>query len=118
MENIEMSEKKNVLAVDDSTFESDVLKSDLPVLAMFSATWCGPCKLQTPVVEQLAKEFEGRVRFVKIDIEEGPTTAAKFSIRGVPTTILFKAGKPVVTKTGAVPKAQLVQAVEDLLVTT
>jgi thioredoxin 1 len=94
----------NVHEVNDLNFDSEVLRSDVPVLVDFSATWCGPCRQIAPLVDQLATEFEGRVKVTKLDIDESPGTAQKFGIRGVPTLLVFKGGQVVGQQVGAAPK--------------
>jgi thioredoxin 1 len=88
-----MASSKHVHAFNESNFESEVLKSDVPVLVDFTATWCGPCKALAPIVEKLASEFEGKVKVGKLDIDESPNISAKYSVRSVPTVIVFKAGQ-------------------------
>ena len=98
---------EHISAVTDSSFEQDVLKSDLPVLVDFWAEWCGPCRMIAPVLEQLAVEHNGNIKIVKLNVDENPATPPKFGIRGIPTLILFKGGAPAATHVGAVAKAQL-----------
>ncbi|MFW6087571.1 MAG: thioredoxin [Myxococcota bacterium] len=105
----------NVHSVNDLNFDQEVLKADLPVLVDFTATWCGPCRQIAPLVEQLANEYEGRVKVTKLDIDESPGTAQKFGIRGVPTLYVFKGGEVVGQQVGAVPKNALSQMVERAL---
>ncbi len=93
--------------VTDALFEEDVLKSTVPVLVDFWAEWCGPCKMIAPVLEDIAGELQGQVRIVKMNVDENPMTPSKFGIRSIPTMILFRDGKPVATKIGAVPKPAL-----------
>src|SRR3989338_2523434 len=83
----------NVLEVSDTSFDSEVLKSPTPTVVDFCATWCGPCKALAPKVEQLSKEFSGKVKFTKMDVDENPKTPSQYGIRGVPTLIVFKDGK-------------------------
>ena len=83
---------KNVQIFNQSNFEAEVLKSDVPVLVDFTATWCGPCKALAPIVEKIADEFQGKVKVGKLDIDESPDITAKYSVRSVPTVIVFKGG--------------------------
>ena len=98
--------------VSDSSFDQEVLKSDLPVLVDFSAEWCGPCKSLAPIVESLAEEYNGRVKFVQLDIDENRQTPTSFGIMAVPTLILFKGGEVVDKVTGFKPKTVLTQHLE------
>ena len=91
----------------DATFEQEVLKSELPVLLDFLAPWCGPCKMIAPVLDDLAVEFEGKVKIVKINIDDNEQTPAQFGVRGIPTLMIFKNGQNVATKVGALAKGQL-----------
>ena len=91
----------NVVTVNDLNFESEILKSDKPVLLDFTATWCGPCKAIAPMIDELANETAGTYKVAKLDIDEAPATAAKFGIRGVPTLLAFKDGKEVARHVGA-----------------
>ncbi len=93
--------------VSDTTFESEVLKSNVPVLVDFWATWCGPCKMIAPVVEEIANEYAGKVKVVKLDVDSNPETSMKFSIRSIPTIMIFKGGKVVEQLIGAMPKKNL-----------
>lgn len=94
-------------AVTDSNFEIEVLKSELPVLVDFWAPWCGPCRAIAPVIEELAQEYEGKVKIVKMNVDENPSTPSKYGIRAIPTLILFKNGEVVSQITGAVAKSSL-----------
>ena len=93
--------------VTDASFEPDVLKSDVPVLLDYWAEWCGPCKSIAPILEEIAKDYEGRVRIAKINVDENQAVPAKFGIRGIPTLMLFKNGNVEATKVGALSKSQL-----------
>ena len=93
--------------VTDATFESLVLKSDLPVLLDFWAPWCGPCRAVGPISDELAKEYEGKVRVVKMNVDENPATPTKFGIRAIPTLVVFKNGETVEQITGAVTKVAM-----------
>lgn len=106
---------KNVLTVNELNFEAQVLKSDVPVLVDFTATWCGPCRQIAPLVDQIADEYVGRAKVVKLDIDESPGIAQKYGIRGVPTLYVFKGGQVVAQQVGAVPKTALVSLVERAL---
>nr|VFJ92415.1 MAG: thioredoxin [Candidatus Kentron sp. LFY]VFJ94961.1 MAG: thioredoxin [Candidatus Kentron sp. LFY]VFK17867.1 MAG: thioredoxin [Candidatus Kentron sp. LFY] len=93
--------------VTDESFEQDVLKQDVPVLVDFWADWCGPCKVIAPILEEAAKEYAGKVVIAKLNIDENPSTPPRYSIRGIPTLMLFKQGNVEGTKVGAVSKSQL-----------
>ncbi|MGP8027538.1 MAG: thioredoxin [Acidocella sp.] len=102
-------------AVTDETFETDVLKSSAPVLVDFWAEWCGPCRSIAPSLEDLAKEYEGKLEVVKVNIDENPMTPSTFGVRGIPTLIIFKDGKPAATQVGAAPKSALKAWIEKSL---
>ena len=93
----------------DSTFEQEVLKSDEPVLVDFWAEWCGPCKMIGPSLEDISTEMAGRVKVVKINIDENPMSPSKYGVRSIPTLLLFKNGQVAATKIGAEPKQRLTQ---------
>lgn len=97
----------DVVYVDDSNFETEVLQSSQPVLVDFSAVWCGPCQRQLPILEKFASENKARVKVVKMDVDEAPETAAKFSVKGVPFLLLFNNGKKVDSKVGLTTFAAL-----------
>ena len=100
-----MSEK--TVAATDSSFENDVLKAEGPVLVDFWAEWCGPCKMIAPALEEIGAEFKGKLTVAKVNIDDNPNTPNAYAVRGIPTLILFKDGKPAATKVGALPKSQL-----------
>ena len=96
-----------VLHINDSDFESIVVNSDIPVLLDFWAPWCGPCKMIAPVLDELAPEFAGKVKIVKMNVDDNQTTPAQFGVRSIPTLLLIKNGQVVATQVGALPKTQL-----------
>lgn len=96
-----------IVNVTDASFEAEVLKSNVPVLLDFWAPWCGPCKMIAPVLEELAEEFGDNVKIAKMNVDENQITPAEFGVRGIPTLIVFKDGKSVATKVGALAKNQL-----------
>lgn len=97
----------DILHVSDDSFETEVLNSDNPVLVDYWAEWCGPCKMIAPVLEEVAKEYAGKLRVAKLNIDDNPNTPPKYGIRGIPTLMLFKNGEVEATKVGAVSKSQL-----------
>ncbi|MBZ0201138.1 MAG: thioredoxin [Ignavibacteriaceae bacterium] len=99
----------------DETFETEVLKSELPVLIDFWAVWCGPCKMIAPIVEELAAEYEGKAKIGKLDVDDNQQTAIKYGVRSIPTLLIFKGGEVKDTIIGAVPKAQIVQKLNAVL---
>ena len=98
---------KNILSLSDSSFEQDVLKSDVPVLVDYWAEWCGPCKMIAPLLDAIADEYEGRVKVAKLNIDENQQTPSQFGVRGIPTLMLFKDGAVEASKVGALSKSQL-----------
>ncbi len=104
-----------VTSVTLDTFDKVVIQSPNFVMVDFWATWCGPCKMVAPIVEELAKEYEGRVTFAKVNTDENPDLASRYNIRGIPTLIFFKEGKVLDQVIGAVPKAQLKAKLDSFL---
>lgn len=95
---------KNIKAITDDDFANEVLKATTPVLVDFWAEWCGPCKALAPTFEQLAQEYDGKVKFCKVDVDSNPNSAAQFGVRSIPTLILFQNGRPAGQLVGNVPK--------------
>lgn len=98
--------------VSDASFDSDVLKSDGPVLVDYWAEWCGPCKMIAPILDEISGEYEGKLKIAKMNVDENTDTPAKYGIRGIPTLMLFKNGAVVATKVGALSKSQLASFIE------
>jgi thioredoxin 1 len=97
----------NIINVTDSTFEQEVLSSEIPVLLDYWAEWCGPCKMIAPILNDIADEYFGKIKVAKLNIDENPGTPAKFGVRGIPTLMIFKSGSIEATKVGAMSKSQL-----------
>jgi len=102
----------NVQEVSDATFDAEVLQSSTPVLIDFWAPWCGPCRAIAPVVEELAGEYAGKLKVVKMNVDENQATPSRYGVRGIPNLILFKGGQVHEQIVGAVPKSRLAQAVQ------
>jgi thioredoxin 1 len=102
----------NTLDFTDATFDKDVLNSDVPVLVDFWAEWCGPCRMMTPTVDAIATDYAGKVKVGKVNVDENGGTAMRYNIRGIPTLLLFKGGKIVEQKVGAVGKPELQKMLE------
>jgi len=105
-----MSEQ--IVHVTDDSFESDVLKSNVPVLIDYWAEWCGPCKMIAPVLDEVAGEYAGKLIVAKLNIDDNPNTPPRYGIRGIPTLMLFKDGEVEATKVGAVSKSQLIAFID------
>lgn len=99
----------------DSNFEAEVLKSDVPVLVDFWAVWCGPCRMIAPIVEELAKEYQGKMKIGKLDVDNNQQAAIKYGVRSIPTLLIFQGGHVVDTIIGALPKSQIVQRINSVL---
>jgi thioredoxin 1 len=106
---------KNVQEFNELNFDDEVIKSDLPVLVDFTATWCGPCKAIAPLVDQIADEYQGKAKIGKLDIDDSPGIAQRYGIRGVPTLYVFKGGQVVDKVVGAVPKGKIAELVQRAL---
>ena len=96
-----------ILHINDADFETVVVQSDIPVLVDFWAPWCGPCKMIAPILDEIAPEFAGKVKIVKINVDDNQLVAGQFGVRSIPTLLLFKNGQLVATQVGALPKNQL-----------
>nr|WP_320048639.1 thioredoxin TrxA [uncultured Desulfuromonas sp.] len=105
----------NVVQFTDDNFESEVLKADQPVLVDFWATWCAPCKAISPVIDELADQFSGKVKIGKVNVDENPNTPGQYGVRGIPTLVLFKNGEVVDQLVGAIPKNQLEEFINKAL---
>ena len=101
--------------VTDGTFEDEVLKSDKPVIVDFWATWCGPCKMIAPILDEIASEYAEKVKVAKLDVDSNSATAAKYNIMSIPSLLFFKNGEVVADVVGAIPKAQLIQRLDEVL---
>ena len=101
----------DVVTLQDGTFDQEVLKSDTPVLVDFWAVWCGPCKAIAPTVDEIAREYKGKLKVGKVDVDNAQQVAQRYGIRSIPTLLVFKGGRVVDTIVGAVPKSKLVDAI-------
>lgn len=102
----------SALTITDDTFEQEVLNSEIPVLVDFWAPWCGPCRMVAPVVEELAADYDERVKVAKVNVDESTKVASDYKIRSIPTLLIFKGGKPVETLVGAMPKTALASTLD------
>ena len=103
------------IEVNDDSFAEKVLQATAPVLVDFWAPWCGPCRMVAPVVEELADEYDGKVTFVKVNVDENPKTASQYGIMSIPSLIIFKGGSPVTNLVGFRPKADLKRSLDEIL---
>ena len=106
---------EHILHVTDASFKSEVLESSIPVLVDYWAEWCGPCKMIAPILEEVGKEYAGKLKIAKLNIDENPATPPKYGIRGIPTLMLFKNGHVEATKVGALSKSQLTAFIDSNL---
>ena len=104
-----------VVEVSDSSFDKEVLQSEVPVLVDFWAPWCGPCKAIAPMVEELAKEYGGKLKVVKVNVDDNKEAAMRYNVRGIPNLILFKNGEPQNQIVGAVAKQELAKAIDQIV---
>ncbi len=103
------------IVVSDDTFEKTVLQADRPVLVDFWAPWCAPCRMVAPIVEELSKEYDGRVNFAKLNVDDNPGSSTRYGIRSIPTLLVFQGGKPMRQVVGAVPKGELKRHLDEVL---
>jgi len=99
-------------AISDDSFETEVIESNIPVVVDFWAQWCGPCKALAPIIDDIAPKYAEKVRFVKLNVDDNPSTPPKFGVRGIPTLIIFKDGQPVATQVGLINKTDLVKFID------
>lgn len=101
-----------MITINNSNFEQEVLQSKIPVMIKFTAPWCGPCRVIQPILEEVAKEVEGKAQIVKLDIDDSPELAAKFKVKSIPTMIVIKSGEVIKTQIGSVPKDKILALFE------
>ena len=104
-----------IIYLSDDNFEEEVLKSDTPVLVDYWAEWCGPCKMMTPILDDIVTEYQNKIKVTKLNIDDNPDTPPKYGIRGIPTLMLFKDGNVEATKVGAISKSQLTAFIDQHL---
>ena len=102
----------NVIEINDNDFEAEVLRCDIPVVVDFWATWCGPCRKLSPVIDEIADEYAGKVKFTKLNVEQSVETAKNYSVSGIPCLLIFKEGKSVERLTGIMPKSAIISNIE------
>ncbi|MCP3675176.1 MAG: thioredoxin TrxA [Gammaproteobacteria bacterium] len=103
---------EHIVHISDDSFEQEVLQSELPVLVDYWAEWCGPCKMIAPILDEVANEYQGKLKVTKLNIDDNSGTPPQYGIRGIPTLMLFKNGSPAATKVGALSKGQLAEFIE------
>ncbi len=101
--------------VTDQMFEAEVLKSTIPVLVDFWTPWCGPCRILGPIVEELAKEYKGKLKVVKMNVDNNPDSASRYNVMSIPTVIIFKGGEPVKTMVGVQPKENMKKEIDEVI---
>jgi len=103
------------LSIGDAEFDKEVIKSDIPVLVDFWAPWCGPCRMMSPIIDEISREYEGKVKFAKVNTDENPLSASNYQISAIPTLLFFKGGKVVKEIVGVVPKEEIKKIIDELV---